>query len=61
MIKRDEDFICAEVSVNYTSAKAIQWKGIQKNVFVSSGTFLVSFSHGVTLSILRGFFPLEIK
>lgn len=30
MIKRDEDFVCAEVSVNYTSAKALQQKEIQK-------------------------------
>lgn len=37
MIKRDEDFICAEVSVNYTSVKAIQWKGIQKKkIFLMS-------------------------
>lgn len=32
MIKKDEDFLCVEVSVNYELAKAIQWKRIQKTI-----------------------------
>lgn len=32
MIKKDEDLLCVEVSVNYESAKTIQQKRIQKTI-----------------------------
>lgn len=31
-MSQKDDFICAGVSVSYESAKAVQQKGIQKNV-----------------------------